>query len=123
MPAQWMKGPALGRIDEDMKQKLRIYGSERLEGDVMVSGGKNAARGGNSLAQNQVVQAAWQIAEPALEGLGFELVDVEFVKEAKCVVFGSPIYAAHITGQMMNYLLFLQLKIRRFRFHPQFLLR
>ena len=22
-----------------------------------------------------------------------------------CVVFGSPIYAAHITGQMMNYLL------------------
>ena len=26
-----------------MKQKLRIYGSERLEGDVMVSGGKNAA--------------------------------------------------------------------------------
>ena len=34
-----------------------------------------------------------------------EAVDVEFVKEAKCVVFGSPIYAAHITGQMMNYLL------------------
>ena len=34
-----------------------------------------------------------------------EAVDVEFVKEANCVVFGSPIYAAHITGQMMNYLL------------------
>lgn len=34
-----------------------------------------------------------------------ENVDTEFVKEAKCVVFGSPIYAAHITGQMMNYLL------------------
>lgn len=34
-----------------------------------------------------------------------ENVDVEFVKEAKCIVFGSPIYAAHITGQMMNYLL------------------
>ena len=34
-----------------------------------------------------------------------EDVDVEFVREAKCVVFGSPIYAAHITGQMMNYLL------------------
>ena len=34
-----------------------------------------------------------------------EAVDLEFVKEAKCVVFGSPIYAAHITGQMMNYLL------------------
>ena len=34
-----------------------------------------------------------------------EAVDAEFVKEAKCVVFGSPIYAAHITGQMMQYLL------------------
>lgn len=34
-----------------------------------------------------------------------EEVDAEFVKEAKCVVFGSPIYAAHITGQMMNFLL------------------
>lgn len=39
------------------------------------------------------------------KGFGIEDVDVEFVKEAKCVVFGSPIYAAHITGQMMNYLL------------------
>lgn len=34
-----------------------------------------------------------------------EAVDAGFVREAKCVVFGSPIYAAHITGQMMNYLL------------------
>jgi len=34
-----------------------------------------------------------------------ENVDIDFVKQAKCVVFGSPIYAAHITGQMMNYLL------------------
>ena len=35
------------------------------------------------MAQNQVVQAAWKIAEPALEGLGFELVDVEFVKDGQ----------------------------------------
>jgi len=34
-----------------------------------------------------------------------EDVDVGFVKDAECVVFGSPIYAAHITGQMMNFLL------------------
>lgn len=34
-----------------------------------------------------------------------EAVDAAFAKEAKCIVFGSPIYAAHITGQMMNYLL------------------
>lgn len=32
-------------------------------------------------------------------------IDEEFVKESKCVVFGSPIYAAHITGQMMNFML------------------
>ena len=31
------------RIDADMKEKLRIYGNERLEGEVAVSGGKNAA--------------------------------------------------------------------------------
>lgn len=34
-----------------------------------------------------------------------EDVDYDFVKEAKCVVLGSPIYAAHITGQMMNFML------------------
>jgi len=34
-----------------------------------------------------------------------EAVDTGFVQSAKCVIFGSPIYAAHITGQMMNYLL------------------
>ena len=31
------------RMDDDMKEKLRIYGDERLEGQVAVSGGKNAA--------------------------------------------------------------------------------
>ncbi len=34
-----------------------------------------------------------------------ENVDTDFANEAKCIVFGSPIYAAHITGQMMNYML------------------
>lgn len=34
-----------------------------------------------------------------------EAVDADFVKESQCVIFGSPIYAAHITGQMMNFLL------------------
>lgn len=38
-----VKGPASSWIIVYMKQKLRIFGSERLEGDVMVSGGKNAA--------------------------------------------------------------------------------
>lgn len=41
-----------------------------------------------------------------------EAVDNAFVKEAKCVVFGSPIYMAHITGQMTNYLLNEAVKLR-----------
>ena len=38
-----MKGAGALAGDEDMKEKLRIFGSERLEGEVTVSGGKNAA--------------------------------------------------------------------------------
>ena len=38
-----MKGAGTLAGCEDMKEKLRIYGSERLEGEVAVSGGKNAA--------------------------------------------------------------------------------
>ena len=34
-----------------------------------------------------------------------EETDADYVKECSLVVFGSPIYAAHITGQMMNFLL------------------
>lgn len=39
------------------------------------------------------------------KSFSIEAVDVNFAKDARCIVFGSPIYAAHITGQMMNYLL------------------
>ena len=39
------------------------------------------------------------------KGFSIEDVDFDFVKEAKCIVLGSPIYAAHITGQMMNFML------------------
>jgi len=38
-----MKGAGTFAGYEDMKEKLRIFGSERLEGEVAVSGGKNAA--------------------------------------------------------------------------------
>lgn len=53
----------------------------------------------------QIVQGMNSVQGVEAKAFGIESVDVEFVKEAKCVVFGSPIYAAHITGQMMNYLL------------------
>lgn len=39
------------------------------------------------------------------QAFGIDNVDTEFVKEAKCIVFGSPIYMAHISGEMMNYML------------------
>lgn len=63
-----------------------VTGNTRNMGDVIVKG-MNSVEG---------VEA---------QGFPIEAVDVEFAKEAKCIVFGSPIYAAHITGQMMNYLL------------------
>ncbi len=34
-----------------------------------------------------------------------EDVDVEFARESRCIVFGSPIYVAHISSQMMEYLI------------------
>jgi len=39
------------------------------------------------------------------KGFNIDEVDFDFVKEAKVVVLGSPIYASHITGQMMNFML------------------
>ena len=53
----------------------------------------------------QIVKGMNSVDGVEAKSFPIEDVDVEFVKEAKCVVFGSPIYAAHITGQMMNYLL------------------
>ena len=53
----------------------------------------------------QIVKGMNSVEGVEARSFPIEEVDVEFVKEAKCVVFGSPIYAAHITGQMMNYLL------------------
>ena len=53
----------------------------------------------------QIVKGMNSIEGVEAKSFPIEDVDVEFVREAKCVVFGSPIYAAHITGQMMNYLL------------------
>ena len=53
----------------------------------------------------QIVKGMNSVEGVEAKSFPIENVDTEFVKEAKCVVFGSPIYAAHITGQMMNYLL------------------
>jgi NAD(P)H dehydrogenase (quinone) len=52
-----------------------------------------------------IVQGMNSVQGVEARSFDIEHVDTAFVKEAKCVVFGSPIYAAHITGQMMNYLL------------------
>ena len=54
---------------------------------------------------NLIVKGMSSIEGVEAQAFPIEAVDAEFVKEATCVVFGSPIYAAHITGQMMNYLL------------------
>lgn len=61
---------------------------------------------GNTKNMGEMIVSGMNSVE-GVEAKSFSIedVDTEFVKEAKCVVFGSPIYAAHITGQMMNYLL------------------
>lgn len=53
----------------------------------------------------EIVKGMNSVAGVEAKCFAIEDVDVEFVIEARCVVFGSPIYAAHITGQMSNYLL------------------
>lgn len=35
------------------------------------------------MAKNPVEEAAWRVAEPVVASMGFELVDVEFVKQAQ----------------------------------------
>ena len=60
---------------------------------------------GNTKNMGELILKGMNSCEGAeARGFGIENVDVEFVKEAKCVVFGSPIYMAHITNQMMEYL-------------------
>lgn len=61
---------------------------------------------GNTKAMGEHIAAGMNTVE-GVEARSFSITDVDtgFVQEAKCVVFGSPIYAAHITGQMMDYLL------------------
>jgi len=61
---------------------------------------------GNTKHMGELIAKGMNAVE-GVEARSFSIedVDVDFVKEAKCVVFGSPIYMAHITGQMMNYLL------------------
>lgn len=61
---------------------------------------------GNTKKMGELIAAGMNSVEGAeAKAFSIDSVDIDFVKEAKCVVFGSPIYAAHITGQMMNYLL------------------
>ncbi|MCF0151221.1 MAG: NAD(P)H-dependent oxidoreductase [Firmicutes bacterium] len=61
---------------------------------------------GNTKNMGEVIVKGMNSVE-GVEAKAFpiEEVDYEFVKEAKCVVLGSPIYAAHISGQMMNFML------------------
>lgn len=61
---------------------------------------------GNTKAMGEeIVKGMNAVDGVEAKSFAIEDVDADFVRQAKCVVFGSPIYAAHITGQMMNYLL------------------
>ena len=49
-----------------------------------------------------IVKGMNSIAGVEAQAFPIEAVDTDFVKEAKCVVFGSPIYAAHIAGKLVG---------------------
>ncbi len=61
---------------------------------------------GNTKNMGEHIAAGMQSVE-GVEARCFSIddVDVDYVRDCKCVVLGSPIYAAHITGQMMNFML------------------
>lgn len=61
---------------------------------------------GNTKNMGEVIVKGMNSVEGVeAKAFAIEEVDYDFVKESKCVVLGSPIYAAHITGQMMNFML------------------
>ena len=61
---------------------------------------------GNTRNMGELIVKGMNSVE-SVEAKGFSIdeVDFDFAKECKCIVLGSPIYAAHITGQMMNFML------------------
>ncbi len=60
---------------------------------------------GNTRRMGEEIVKGMAAAGAEARGFPIEDVDLDFARAARCVVFGSPIYAAHITGQMMSYLL------------------
>ncbi|MCQ2492732.1 MAG: flavodoxin domain-containing protein [Lachnospiraceae bacterium] len=53
----------------------------------------------------KIVEGMKQVSGVEAKAFSIDNLDEEFVKESRCVVFGSPIYMAHITGQMMNFMI------------------
>ena len=61
---------------------------------------------GNTKAMGElIVKGMNRVNGVEARAFSIEAVDIDFARQARCVVLGSPIYVAHITGQMMNYLL------------------
>ena len=61
---------------------------------------------GNTKRMGEIIaEAMSSVGDVEARSYPIESVDMDFVKSCQCVIFGSPIYAAHITGQMMNFLL------------------
>ena len=78
---------------------------ERCENSMKMAVIYHSVTGNTKNMGEQIVKGMNSVGGVEARSFPIDNVDTEFVKEAKCVVFGSPIYAAHITGQMMNYLL------------------
>ena len=61
---------------------------------------------GNTKHMGELIAKGMQSVE-GTEARTFSIddVDFEYAASCDCIIMGAPIYAAHITGQMMNFLL------------------
>ena len=61
---------------------------------------------GNTKNMGEHIAAGMQSVE-GVEARCFpiENVDIEYVKDCRCVILGAPIYYAHISGQMMDFMI------------------
>ena len=61
---------------------------------------------GNTKKMGECIVSGMNSIEGAeAKSFPIDAIDEEFARESKCIVFGSPIYTAQITGQMVSFFL------------------
>lgn len=53
-----------------------------------------------------VVQGMEKVPGVEAKAMSIDEIDVEWMKESPCIVFGTPVYAANVTPQMASFLMY-----------------